>query len=115
MSTSHWNKGERSRSPSRSLMRRIALLSLFALLALSLRAGDSALAQTSASYNLEWHVIAGGGEPASSASYRVNATVGQGAASPPLAASTTYRLSAGYWFPGIVPLRLYLPLVMRSS
>ncbi|MDX9954638.1 MAG: hypothetical protein RBT75_11105 [Anaerolineae bacterium] len=114
MSTSLCNKGERERSLAFTRARRIALLCLLALLVLSLRAGDSALAQTSATYNLEWHVIAGGGQPVSSASYRVNATVGQGAASPPLATSATYRLSAGYWFRGIVPWRLYLPLVMRS-
>jgi len=119
MSTSPFNKGEGERSLSRSLMTatagRIALLFLLALLVLSLGARHFALAQTSTHYNLEWHVIAGGGQPVSSSHYRVNATAGQGAASPPLAASATYRLSAGYWFRGIVPLRLYLPLVMRSS
>jgi hypothetical protein len=113
MSTSPCNKGERLLAFTRA--RRIALLCLLALLVLNLRAGDSALAQTSAHYNLEWHVIAGGGEPVSSAHYRVNGTVGQGVASPPLITSANYRLSAGYWFRGIVPLRLYLPLVMRSS
>jgi len=105
MSTSPCNKGAR----------RGALLCLLALLVLSLGAGDFALAQTSAHYNLEWHVIAGGGQPVSSSHYCVNGTAGQGAASPPLATSATYRLSAGYWFRGIVPLRLYLPLVMRAS
>jgi hypothetical protein len=33
---------------------------------------------------------------------------GAGRRSPPLATSATYRLSAGYWFRGIVPWRLYL-------
>lgn len=114
MSTSRCNKGAGVRLLAFTRVRRIALLCLLALLVLSLRAGDSALAQTSAHYNLEWHVIAGGGQPTSSVNYRVNATVGQGVASPPLVTSASYRLSAGYWFPGIVPWRLYLPLVMRS-
>lgn len=115
MSTSPCNKGARKRSLAAALARRIALLCLLALLVLGVGAGHSALAQTSASYNLEWHVIAGGGQPVSSSHYRLNGTVGQGVASPPLATSASYRLSAGYWFRGIVPWRIYMPVVMRSS
>ena len=62
--------------------------------------GSSALmgqAQTSTTYDLTWHVIGGGGAPISSASYRVNSTAGQSAASPPAASSASYVVSSGYW------------------
>ena len=71
-----------------------------------------ALAQTSASYNLEWHVIGGGGQPVSSASYAVNSTAGQGAASQPYSTSGHYVVSGGYWFAQIY--KVYLPLVAKS-
>jgi type IV secretory pathway protease TraF len=77
-----------------------------------LNAAPLAEAQTSASYNLAWHVIAGGGGPISSASYAVNSTAGQGAASPPDASSASYRVSAGYWFSP--DYRIYLPLLVQD-
>ena len=79
--------------------------------------GGSALAQTSASYNLEWHVIGGGGQPVSSASYAVNSTAGQGAASPPYSISPSYVVSGGYWFgEGFSPLIhfTHLPVVLKA-
>ena len=71
-----------------------------------------ALAQTSPSYNLEWHVIGGGGQPVSSASYAVNSTAGQGAASPPYSASASYVVSGGYWFTPVY--YIHLPVVLKS-
>ena len=88
-----------------------SILALVVLLGM-LAAGGIALAQTSANYNLEWHVIGGGGQPVTSASYAINSTVGQGAASPPYSASSSYVVSGGYWLSG--GLRVYLPLVMRE-
>ncbi len=75
------------------------------------------LAQSSASYNLEWHVIGGGGQPVASASYIVNSTTGQGAASPPYSASSHYAVSGGYWFGGGLPIfhSVYLPLVLKAA
>lgn len=70
-------------------------------------------AQTSASYNLEWHVIGAGGGPINSESFAVNSTAGQGAAGPPYSASANYRVSAGYWF--VANYRIFLPLVVRDS
>ena len=55
-------------------------------------------AQTSSNYNLEWHVIGGGGKPVDSAHYAVNSTAGQGAASPPYLNSSSYAISSGHWF-----------------
>jgi len=79
--------------------------------------GGSALAQTSPSYNLEWHVIGGGGQPVSSDSYAVNSTAGQGAASPPYSVSPSYVVSGGYWFgAGFSPLIyfIHLPVVLKA-
>ncbi len=90
------------------------VLALIALL-FALVAG-AVLAQTSASYNLEWHVIGGGGEPVTSANYTVNSTAGQGSASPPYSVSSSYAVSGGYWFgDGITILySIYLPIVLRG-
>ena len=79
--------------------------------------GGPALAQTSPSYNLEWHVIGGGGQPVSSTSYAVNSTAGQGAASPPYSVSASYVVSGGYWFgEGFSPLiyLIHLPVVLKA-
>jgi hypothetical protein len=82
---------------------------------LLLVAGSGALAQTSASYNLEWHVIGGGGQPVTSTHYMVNSTAGQGAASPPYSFSGNYVVSGGYWFgAGPTISNLYLPLVLKN-
>jgi len=91
-------------------------VSLVVLLA-AVAIGGSALAQTSPSYNLEWHVIGGGGQPASSASYAVNSTAGQGAASQPYSISPSYVVSGGYWFgEGFSPLiyLIHLPVVLKA-
>jgi hypothetical protein len=74
--------------------------------------GGPTLAQTSPGYNLEWHAIGGGGQPVSSASYAVNSTVGQGAASPPYSTSASYVVSGGYWFTAVYAI--YLPVVLKS-
>jgi len=75
-----------------------------------------ATAQSSQSYRLEWHTIAGGGGPASSDSYKVDGTMGQmeSGASPPT--SDSYRVSGGFWGGGgFAQWRLvYLPVVVRD-
>ena len=80
---------------------------------LLLIAGGAALAQTSPSYNLEWHVIGGGGHAVSSASYVVDSTAGQGAASPAYSTSVSFRVSGGYWFS--TAYFIHLPQVLRAS
>ena len=93
-----------------------AMLALAVLAAVLLTGGllspaPPAAAQESSNYNLEWHVIGGGGQPIASAHYMVNSTVGQGAARPPLSLSSHYAVSGGYWFPPAY--RIYLPLILR--
>ena len=87
-----------------------------AIVALLLALAAVALAQTSPNYDLTWHVIGGGGEPVSSASYVVNSTAGQGAASPPLSAGASYTVSGGYWFSGEAPpyYTIYVPIVLKG-
>jgi hypothetical protein len=74
---------------------RIIVLAVTMLLLLA--CGAVVLAQTSAGFNLEWHVIGSGGGQSSSASYQVQGTIGQGAASPPTAGSAGFVVSSGYW------------------
>jgi hypothetical protein len=93
-------------------MNRKKVLTASLLLLLAAAIGAPVLAQTSPSYNLEWHVIGGGGQPVSSAHYAVNSTAGQGAASPPYSTSARYVVSGGYWFtPEYV---IYLPIVLKA-
>lgn len=88
-------------------------LALAALLLIS--AAGAVVAQSSANYNLEWHVIGGGG-PVSSASYTVNSTIGQAASSPAYPASSHYAVSRGYWFGDGITIwyPIYLPIVVRA-
>lgn len=74
-------------------------------------AGQPTVAQSSSSYNLEWHVIGGGGHPVSSTSYSANSTIGQSVASPPSSSSTNYTVNGGYWF---TPLfSIYMPTIHK--
>ena len=91
-----------------------SMILMLAVLLTTVTVGGAVLAQTSASYNLEWHVIGGGGQPVASTHYLVNSTAGQAAASPPYSFSTHYVVSGGYWFSGGLALYwVHLPLVAR--
>ncbi len=83
---------------------------LLLVLALVLVGGTVVLSQTSTNHNLSWHVIGSGGA-ASPASYRLNGTMGQGAASPDQAASAHYKISSGYWQAG---WQIFLPVTLRE-
>jgi hypothetical protein len=95
------------------LLLALGLVLLLAILGIS----RATLAQTSPNFNLEWHVIGGGGQPVGSAHYVVNSTVGQGSASSPYLSGEHYVIAAGFWGSGGVsyPYSTYLPLVMRNS
>ncbi len=70
--------------------KKIVSLSILCCLALA----GTALAQTSPSYGQSWHVVAGGGGQAGSASYVMQSTAGQ----PVIGSSSmNYRLGSGYW------------------
>jgi hypothetical protein len=81
------------------------------LAALELLSGRAGLAQTSADYDLSWHVIAGGGRLSASADYRVEGTAGQGIVGP--SSSADFRLSSGFWFAEPAEERVNLPIILR--
>ena len=89
----------------------ICVILTLAVLLVTSAVDGTALAQTSTSYNLEWHVIGGGGQPLASTHYVVHSTIGQGAASPPYSTGSQYAVSGGYWF--APNYRIYLPLAFR--
>jgi hypothetical protein len=73
--------------------------------------GPPAQAQSGPNFNLDWHVIGGGGAPVTSAHYAVNATAGQGAAGPPSATGANYTVSGGFWY--VTPAYVYLPVLIK--
>jgi hypothetical protein len=92
---------------------RVIILAVTVLLMLAF--GAAVLAQTSTGFNLEWHVIGGGGNESSSAGYRVQGTIGQSVTSPLTSGSAGFVVSSGYW-PGATPAgtTVYLPAVLRN-
>lgn len=91
--------------------KRHVILALLLLLPL-LIVGSAVLAQISPSFNLEWHVIASGGQESASANYYVKGTFGQSLASQPQAGGTSFTVSSGYWFVETGEMA-YLPLIVR--
>jgi hypothetical protein len=85
-----------------------ALATLAALLA-----AGAALAQSSASFNLTRHVIAGGGGLSASASYVVQGTIGQAESGPRALRSGSYSLVGGYWAGPAGYELIFLPLIRR--
>jgi hypothetical protein len=81
------------------------------ILLLVLATGVAVVAQTSPGFNLEWHVIGGGGGVSSSEHYRVEGTAGQGLASPPTSASGSFAVSSGFWYAGTA---VYLPVIVSN-
>ena len=96
----------------------VLLLSVALLLAL---AGGIALAQTSAHYDLSWHVLsAGGREGMTSSSYTAHGTLGQFAIGPATSGQTS--VGSGYWS-GVLQTvggpvsggyEIYLPILLKA-
>jgi len=71
-----------------------------------------ALAQSSTSFDLSWHVLGGGGHGMSSATYAMEGTFGQVMVEE--AESEHYGLAGGFWDPRLGEQHMvYLPLVLR--
>jgi hypothetical protein len=70
-----------------------------------------ALAQTSGSFDLSWHVLAGGGGQAASTNYAMNGTLGQAAAG--FSDNASYGMQSGYWqnWPDYC---IYLPVILKE-
>lgn len=92
------------------------------ILALLTLVGGTVLAQTSAHYDLRWHVLSGGGrEGMTSGSHTVHGTLGQLAIGPATGSQTS--VGSGYWsgvqqaVGGSVPgggYEIYLPIMLRA-
>jgi hypothetical protein len=68
---------------------------------------------SSTGFKLDWFVLlngSGGGE-ASSATYKINYTIGQTAIGS--SASTTYKIELGYWA-GLTHSPVYLPIILKQ-
>lgn len=89
---------------------RRGVISAFIVLAL-IALATTVWAQTSASFDLGWNVIAGGGEQSTSASYTVHGTIGQSMAGPPALTSESYAANSGFWTPA--PYPIYLPIIFK--
>lgn len=74
--------------------------------------GSMALAMSSDNYAIDWDVIAGGGGPASSASYTLRSIIGQAAIGS--SSSANFQLGAGYWYGVRVRYKIYLPIILKS-
>ncbi len=86
---------------------------LFILAACLLLVAVPALAQVSASYDLSWHVVAGGGGRMASAGHTLQGTVGQPVTGVMLGSG--YTLCSGFECGGAaVQYRIYLPVVLRN-
>jgi hypothetical protein len=96
-------------------MKRIRDLGLTISLLALLLAVASGLALAADGFDLSWHVVAGGGGPASAAGYQVDGTAGQAAAG--LLRGGDYALGSGFWGGGEVAgadYRIHLPLLVRD-
>ena len=93
------------------------------LVAITVHAADGA-PPPSITYAIKWWVMGGGGGMTSSASYKLNGTVGQGMVG--AGTSGSYSLRTGFWagFPGEIagptptlpgPYRLRLPTIIKGA
>jgi hypothetical protein len=95
-------------------MNKYLALALSAALLLGLVLAGAALAQTSANYDLSWHVVGSGGRGMGSSTYAMEGTFGQILADE--AESDHYALAAGHWDPRPgEQFVVYLPLVLRGQ
>ena len=91
----------------------LTLLPTLLMLLLLSAAATIVAAQSSAQFDLAWHVVGNGGRASTSANYRVNGTLGQSLASPATLTGATFRVTSGYWAAPTLSI-VYLPLVIRQ-
>lgn len=91
----------------------LAIFLVLAALLLLFAAGAAVVAQSSANFDLSWNVIGNGGGDASSASYAISGTVGQGMVGQTAVDSANFTLNSGYWTASSFT-RIYLPTVIKN-
>ena len=77
--------------------RTVSMLLAISLTLLFLSAGAVTWAQTSANFDLRWHVIGNGGAQSNSADFRVSGTVGQNTTGTTTASSADFKVTGGFW------------------
>jgi hypothetical protein len=92
-------------------MKSKSIVALAAALILLLLLSAGGLAMSSPGFHLDWFVQPSGGGHASSASYAVDATTGQVAAS--LSVSPNYKAGLGFWYGILSQPRTYVPAVAK--
>ena len=92
-------------------MRKITLITLFLALLLGLVVG-LVQAGSSATYAINWQVLAGGGQPAAGSGVSLNGTFGQPISGP--SAGSQVDIGAGYWYGAGRPATIYLPLLLKN-
>jgi hypothetical protein len=70
------------------------------------------LAQVSATFDLSWHVIGGGGGQMGGSEHTIAGTIGQPVVG--MMDGSGHDLCSGFWCGGAVQYRIYLPLVVRN-
>ena len=104
-------------------MRKHAPLIGISLLLCALLLTPIVLAQSSADFELRWHVIASGGGRSTSPDFVVSGSIGQAATNS--LSSADFTLQGGFWYgvgaavgppptPVTGPYQLYLPVVMKN-
>ena len=86
-------------------------LLLIALVILAAAAVSSVRAAPTASYEITWYTIDGGGGTLSGGAYTLDGTLGQPDAGTLNGGS--YTLDGGYWSGSAMMYRVYLPLILK--
>lgn len=96
-----------NRIPTTKVLALLMAVASFALLA------GGVLAQSGGPYDLTWNTVDGGGHTFSvGGPYILGGTIGQADAG--LMLGGGYSLAGGFWGRGLVPFRVYVPLVLRQ-
>ena len=90
------------------------LLPITLLILLLAGLGQAALAQSGGGFNLSWHVVSGGGGPATSSGFQLNGTVGQPGVNAGLLTDGSTQVGPGFWYGIGGEHKVYLPLMLRS-
>jgi ABC-type amino acid transport substrate-binding protein len=93
-------------------MNKRRIFALAAALLCGLLAAGVVWAMSSASYAIEWNVIAGGGGHSEAGSYSLDFTIGQPIVG--VATDTGYELCSGFWCGAVVEYKIYLPIVLKN-
>ena len=91
----------------------ISIMLILALALVSPWGGVAAAAGGGGPYELTWYTVDGGGTYSAGGGYTLASTAGQPDAG--LVAGGGYTLYGGFWAGGLVPYRLYLPLILRAA